>query len=91
MAQDAIVARGSGAGGAGGSPRSAKRGGGGGGLVGALAAGLEARAAALAAGIAQLADRSDPRSRALQDAAFHASLFAAAVYAMHRWGRLLSV
>jgi len=88
MAQDAIVARGPGAGGgAGGAPRAKRSGG----LVGALAAGLEARAAALATGLAQLADRSDPRSRALQDAAFHASLFAAAVYAMHKWGRLLSV
>lgn len=87
---DALATRPGGAGAAGGSPR-AKRGGGGGGLVGALAAGLEARAAALAAGLAQLADRSDPRSRALQDAAFHATLFAAAVYAMHKYGRLLSV
>ena len=82
--------------GGGGGPRSKRSGtggsgGGGGGLLGAIAAGLSARASALSAAVAELADRSNARSKGYQDAAFHAALFASAVYAMHRWGHLLSV
>jgi hypothetical protein len=81
--------------GGGGGSRSKRSGtgssGGGGGLFGAIAAGLSARASALSAAVSELADRSNVRSRGYQDAAFHAALFASAVYAMHRWGHLLSV
>ena len=45
----------------------------------------------LAVGVASLTDRKLPASRAVQDAALHASIFAAAVYAMHRYGHLLAV
>jgi hypothetical protein len=82
--------------GGGGGPRSKRSGtggsgGGGGGFLGAIAAGLSARASALSAAVTELADRSNVRSKGYQDAAFHAALFASAVYAMHRWGHLLSV
>lgn len=90
--QEALVPRQASGGGAGGASR-AKRSGGGGlvGLVGALASGVAARVEALGRAAEELADRSNPRSKSYQDAAFHAALFAGAVYAMHKYGHLLSV
>ena len=41
--------------------------------------------------IASLFDRSDPKVRSAQDAAFNLGLFVSAVIAIHRWGHRLAV
>jgi hypothetical protein len=41
--------------------------------------------------IVSLLDRSDPKVRSAQDAAFNLGLFVSAVIAIHKWGHKLAV